>query len=111
MFLVWLSKGLDLSHGRNSVPPLSKPLFTVNQAQVVIDTIKMAQNGKKEVIVRLYESMGGQCNVVLDCGIPVKAAFSCNLLEEEEEMLIVSNQQLMVHMGAFEIKTLKLTVE
>ncbi len=77
---------------------------------MVIDTIKMAENGKKEVIVRLYESRGGQCNAILRCGMPFKAAFSCNLLEEEEETLLLSNHELTVHMGAFEIKTVKLSV-
>ena len=39
-----------------------EPLVTSSAAQVIIETVKLAEDGSGDLIVRLYESTGGRCD-------------------------------------------------
>ena len=55
-------------------------LMTVDQPNIVIDTVKAAEDGSGDVIIRLYESKRADTEAVLRLNMPVAAASVCNLL-------------------------------
>ncbi len=85
----------------------SQSFLQVNQPNLVIDTVKRAEDGDGW-IVRLYESFGGRCKARLTSLLPVRAAALCNLLEEEEAPLAWQNGALELDVLPFKILTVKL---
>ncbi|MGG5173822.1 alpha-mannosidase [Pseudarthrobacter sp. J1763] len=58
-----------------------EPLFTVYNQAVVVEAIKLAEDGSGDVIVRLYESLGERSSGVLTANFPAAAAATVDLLE------------------------------
>ncbi|WPH01047.1 glycoside hydrolase family 38 protein [Acrodontium crateriforme] len=88
---------------------------------LVVDTIKRgeddadASNGDlpsrtgKHVIVRVYDSLGGQARGTISMGpIKVKQAWKCNVLEDEVEELNLHKDGLEISLRAFEVASYKL---
>ena len=69
MFLSFRSIGIRLCRsGSNVSSGLDKPLFEVDQDNVVVDCVKLAEDAASagsHIVVRLYESMGGRGQVSL----------------------------------------------
>lgn len=83
-------------------------LFNLSNDKVILQTIKYAEAGE-DIILRLYESVGAAQIAELSSSLPYHKAFECNMLEEPEEELIISDNKLQLEFKAFEIKTLKLS--
>ena len=83
-------------------------LASVEQPNVVLETVKQAENGEG-VVLRLYESENARTKTVLRLpdGFSGKA-YSCNLLEEIEEELPVENGKVRFLTKPYEIKTILL---
>ena len=84
--------------------------FSVSSPEVVIDTVKKAEDSD-EIVVRMYESFGAQCDVALKVGLPVSKAAFTNLLEEETGKAEIVDGKLAMHFGPFELKTVKIKVK
>lgn len=82
--------------------------FGVSAPNVFIDTVKPAEDGSGDVIVRLYEAKRADtaCQVKVD--IPAGAVWSCDMLENKEEELKLEEGALNLHFGTFEVKTLRI---
>ncbi len=63
----------------------SASLVTVDQPNVIIETVKPCEDAQRAYILRLYEASGGSCSARLRFSHPVKAAYRCNMLEEEQK--------------------------
>lgn len=63
--------------GANSV----EPLFTVGNPALVIEAVKLAEDGSGDVIVRLYESLGQRSTGPLTANFPVTEVHATDLLE------------------------------
>lgn len=61
-------------------------VFTVSKPSVVIESVKVSEDelssDGRTLVLRLYESFGGRCSVVLKSCLPVKQVALCNGLEE-----------------------------
>jgi alpha-mannosidase len=57
-------------------------LLSVDQAGVVVETIKPAEDGNG-FIARIYEAFGGSVRARAILGVPAEAVFECDLLERE----------------------------
>lgn len=81
----------------------------IEDSDVQISALKCGKDCS--VIIRLYHT--GECpvNTRLQTFLPVKAAWICNLLEEEEEELSCSQHSVPVTIGAKKILTLKIEWE
>ncbi|KAJ2082492.1 Glycoside hydrolase, 38 vacuolar alpha mannosidase [Coemansia sp. RSA 988] len=66
-----------------------KPLFTVEGApNVVLDTVKKAEDGDSHIIVRLYEAYGGRAKATLSTSLKVSGqAHLTNILEEPTDSI------------------------
>ncbi len=92
---------------RAQLPP-SQSLVAISHANVVIETIKRAEDGNG-LIVRLYESHRDRQVVSLETSFPLSQVFRTNLLEENEERVpLTSPNSVQMLMKPYEIITLRL---
>ena len=59
----------------------SPPLVRLDNPDVVVESVKLADDRSGDVVVRLYESRGGQARAVLGTGFPLGLAQVTDLLE------------------------------
>jgi alpha-mannosidase len=85
----------------------SVQLISVSEPNVIIETIKQAEDGKG-IIVRLYENERKRGAVTITAGFGLKAAYHCNLLEENETRLSVQDNKITLTMRPYQIATLRL---
>jgi alpha-mannosidase len=83
-------------------------LLTVDAPTVVIDTVKPAEDGSGDVIVRLYESMRTATRCTLWTGLPVKSARATDMLENDQGPLKFQDGKVELEFRPFEIKTVRL---
>lgn len=58
--------------------------FSLPRCGVVLDAVKLAEDGSGDFIVRLYEAWGGTATFSLVSHFAVERAASCNVLEEAD---------------------------
>lgn len=86
-----------------------------NQKNVMIETIKQAEDSK-EIVIRLYEYENSRTEVTLTFGqglnLGMEQVWECNLMEEVlEDVLLNSNTSFSFTIKPFEIKTYKIAVK
>jgi alpha-mannosidase len=103
-------EGYDLN-----VPVLTAPgaagersLFALDAPNVVIETVKPAEDGSKDIVVRLYEAKRTATRCTLTTTLPVKSAAQTDMLENDQAALPCDNGQVALDFRAFEIKTVRL---
>lgn len=87
--------------------------FHVEQENVILETVKLAEDGSGDLILRLYESKKARTDTILhmnleSMGISVCGAALCDMLEQEKEALEVRNNTLSLSLEPFEILTVRL---
>jgi alpha-mannosidase len=82
-------------------------LFSVDAPNVIIETVKPAEDGSGDVIVRLYESMRTATACTLTCGLPAKRAAVVNMLEQKQGAVALKGGQVQFELRPFEIRTLR----
>ncbi|MDI3195317.1 glycoside hydrolase family 38 C-terminal domain-containing protein [Pseudarthrobacter sp. AL07] len=82
-----IAEAVEEGYRTNLVPRLVKgthgaePLFAVDNPALVIEAVKLAEDGSGDVVVRLYESLGQRSAGVLTAHFPVTAVQATDLLE------------------------------
>ena len=84
-------------------------LLAVDAPNVIIETVKPAEDRSGDVIVRLYEAKRAATACNLTLGFPVKAASVTNMLEADGKRVPVKRGRAALSFRPFEIKTLRLT--
>lgn len=87
-------------------------LFEVDSENVVVTAVKLGESrAKKEVIVRMYEAMGGRNRVTFTSKLKLKQATRVNLLEQEvgDDFKLHGNSAEF-EIKPFEIVTLRLRI-
>lgn len=87
-----------------------KSLFKVDKPNIIIETIKLAEDRTGDVIIRLYEAGHATTRCILYTELPVVKAEQTNMLEVVEKELEVIDGKIELEFRAFEIKTLRLKV-
>ncbi|KAJ1729987.1 Glycoside hydrolase, 38 vacuolar alpha mannosidase [Coemansia biformis] len=98
-----------------------RPYFSVSGARnVVLDTVKVAEDDVQSYIVRMYEAYGGHARAILTNRLPATEVAKVNLLEEpvnggstsEESGIrwLDHSRSLEVQFRPFEVITLKFTI-
>lgn len=94
----------------NGILPEAYGTVTSDQENVVVETIKKAEDSDA-VIVRMYEAYNRKCTAHISFGFEVEKAFICNLMEEDDKELELTNHTVTIPVRNFEIVTLKLEVK
>lgn len=105
--LAWRRVGIG--GGQRSGAAGLPSLVRADAPNVIIETIKMAENGQG-VIVRLYESQRRRGRVLVEAAFPLKRAWETNLLEENQRELAVEGRQVSLELRPFQIVTLRLVI-
>jgi alpha-mannosidase len=89
-----------------SAPRSLPPLVRADRPNVVIETIKLAEDGDG-LIVRLYDGLRQRGETLLTFAFPVESAQRTNVLEEAQHDLPVDGHTLRLTLRPFEIATLR----
>jgi alpha-mannosidase len=79
-----------------------EPLIASSDPAVVIETVKLAEDGSGDVVVRLYESLGSRASTTLAAGFPYRSILRTDLLERE-----TGEGGLTLDLRPFELVTLR----
>jgi len=82
-------------------------LFKLDASNVVIETVKPAEDGSGDVVVRLYEAMRSATGCALSTSLPAKKVLETNMLEETKSEIKAKDGVLKLDFKPFEIKTLR----
>jgi alpha-mannosidase len=85
---------------------LERPLVSSDATNVVIDTLKPAEDGKGWV-VRLYESHGTTTAAKLSFGVPVRSIHRSNTLEDRGDAVLTTDGTCKLALRPFQIVTLR----
>ncbi len=87
------------------------PLVSVDGAAVRIEAIKLADDRSGDVVVRLYESLGGRAATRLRPCFPVRRAEATDLLERpmNEPIAMDPDGSIPIRLRSFQIMTLRLS--
>ncbi len=83
-------------------------LLSLDVGNVIIETVKPAEDGSGDLIIRLYEAVHNatQCNLAI--ALPYKQAVETDMLEKAGKTLKSHNGSLHLKFRPFEIKTVRL---
>lgn len=84
-------------------------LFAIDTPNIILETVKPAEDASGDVIVRLYEAKRMATNCILSTTLPVQEVWATNMLEANEEALPYSDGTIALDFRPFEIKTLRLS--
>jgi len=101
---------------RQSLPPLPTvgtpvaPLIEVSDPSIVVDTVKLAEDGSGDLVVRLYEAHGDRSTATLATSIDWDAVDATDLLERpvpSTAVGAVSTRRVELDLRPFELVTLR----
>lgn len=86
------------------------PLVTVSNPAVVVESVKLAEDRSGDVIVRVYESLGGKARATLVAGFPVSGARAVDLLERDVDApgVTATDEAVELALRPFQLVTLRL---
>jgi len=87
-----------------------RSLFSVDAPNVVIETVKPAEDGSDDIVVRLYEAKRTATRCTLSTTLPAKSAAETDMLEDVKQELGFADGGLTLEFRAFEVKTVRLRV-
>jgi len=98
----------DIKNTETSLPKReAKSFVTVDQPNIVIETVKKAEDGRG-FIIRLYESQRKRGNFTLTTNFPLAEAWRANILEENQQRLKVEDRCVFYAIKPYQIVTLRL---
>ena len=119
VFRVW-DGPLETSGLNEAAETLNDPLITVpgsavplrllncSDPSVTVESVKLAEDGTGDLIIRLYESMGGSRTAMIHPFLPFSAAYFCSFEEKPGDNIPVKDKSFTVSFHPFEIITLRL---
>jgi alpha-mannosidase len=86
-------------------------IFQIDTPNIILDTIKPAEDGSNDLILRLYESLHTFTQCYLTTALPVVAAWQTNMLETDRLPLAFQSARIPLTFRPFEIKTVRLSLK
>jgi alpha-mannosidase len=86
-------------------------IFNIDAANIILETIKMTEDGTGDVIVRMYESKRNFTHCTLSTILPVNKATQTDMVEKNQNELTLSNGKIELVFRPFEIKTIRFSNE
>ena len=84
-FFVHRSPEQPKSKAEENLPAGILSAFRTDAANVIIDTLKPAEDGSGDLILRLYEAKKAAVNTKVFTALNVAQAWTCDMLEKKEE--------------------------
>ncbi len=111
-----IREGIQLNHRLSLCDFLfgDRKFFALSADNVILETIKMAEDGSGHMILRLYESQGKHGSCVLTADLSIKEVYETTMeehLDGGQRILVKEDQgqsQMLLEFEPFEIKTLRI---
>jgi alpha-mannosidase len=105
-----VQKAYELNQPVRTIPGAAgeRSLFSVDAPNVIIETVKPAEDRSGDVVVRLYEAKRTATRCRLSTSLDITAAVQTDMLENGNEALPLADGQIGLEFRPFEIKTIKL---
>ena len=75
---------------------------------IILDTMKPAEDGSDDVILRFYEAKKAAVDTDIICNLGGKKAYLCDMLENVQEEISMENGKMNLSFRPFEIKTVRI---
>ncbi|WP_044913315.1 alpha-mannosidase [Butyrivibrio sp. WCE2006] len=82
----------------------------VDKKNIFIDTVKPAEDGSGDLILRLYEAAGAATKAKVTTDFR-GAAYNCNMLEEDKKEISFDEGILELEFRGFEVKTIRISLD
>jgi alpha-mannosidase len=86
-------------------------IFNIDAVNIILETVKLAEDGSGDIIVRMYESKRNMTHCTLRTILPVNKAMQTDMLERNQSEMQVSEGKIELDFRPFEIKTIRLSKE
>ncbi|WP_238358153.1 alpha-mannosidase [Cohnella zeiphila] len=119
-FLVWNGSFFESPVVREAyelnVPVLVQPkgsglagfsLLRASAPNIVIETVKPAEDRSEDVVIRLYECKGAGTDCHLQAGFPLERVYETDMLEHPKRELHPNGDRLDLSFRPFEVKTVR----
>lgn len=87
-------------------------MLFIDRANIILDTMKPAEDGSGDIILRLYESKKAATSASVQLSRELLTAgssvYACDMLENVTEELSVSDGALALSFHPFEIRTIRI---
>lgn len=120
-FTAWEGSFVDSDVVRQGYEVNVKPLVTagalekfsalsIDKANIILDTMKPAEDGSGDIVLRLYESKKAAVStkVTLSSALNADKVYLCDMLENSMEEISLKDNTLDLTFNAFEIKTIRI---
>ena len=84
-----------------------KSFMNVSESNVIIDTVKLAEDGSGDIIIRMYESKNTYTPCKLKLEFDVKAAYITDMLEGNKAEVNLNGNEISLDFKAFEVVTIR----
>ena len=85
-----------------------EPLVTSAASQVIVETVKLAEDASGDLIVRLYESTGGRCSSLISFAGSASSISLTDFLEAPVSVETTSGDSINLEFRPFQVVTLRL---
>lgn len=103
-----IAGGYALNLPLRPAPARAQALVEVDTTDVVVESVKLADDRSGDIVVRLYEACGGAVAARLSTGFPLAAVFDCDLLERPEREPAHASGEVDLNFRPFQIRSLRL---
>lgn len=90
-------------------------MLLIDKDNIILETLKPAEDGSSDYVIRLYESIRTATSSVLKIKLPCKKVYACNMLEEDCVEIPFEFKDgfavVPLDFRPFEIKTLRITTK
>lgn len=80
----------------------------VEKSNIILDTMKPAEDGSDDVILRFYEAKKAAVDTDIICNLGGKKAYLCDMLENVQGEISMENGKMNLSFRPFEIKTVRI---
>jgi alpha-mannosidase len=85
-----------------------RSVLQMDAPSVIVECVKPAEDGSRDVIARLYESKRTAVRCALSTSLPLRSAVATDMLENNLRPLPVRDGRIELAFRPFEIKTVRL---
>jgi alpha-mannosidase len=89
----------------------TQSVFSLDKAEIILETVKLAEDGSNDIIVRLYESKRTHTQCILSTMLPVEKVSQTDMLERFQNELHIEKGRISLEFRPFEIKTVRLVLQ
>ena len=84
-------------------------IFSIDERNIILETVKMAEDGSGDIILRMYESKRNFTHCTFSTILPMNKATQTDMLEKNINELDIVDGKIKLEFRPFEIKTIRLS--